>query len=68
MSLAFVWELFGPLVGAPAWLLGLSPFHHIGLIPAQPFRAAAAVVMLAVAALAAAAALWAFGRRDLTGA
>ena len=67
-SLAFVWELFGPLVGAPAWSLGLSPFHHIGLIPAEPFRATAAVVMLAIAAGAALAALWAFGRRDLTGA
>jgi ABC-2 type transport system permease protein len=67
-SLAFVWELFGPLVGAPAWSLALSPFHHIGLIPAEPFRATAAVVMLAIAAVAASAALWAFGRRDLTGA
>ncbi len=67
-SLAFVWELFAPLVGAPAWSLGLSPFHHIGLIPAEPFRTTAAVVMLAIAAVAASAALWAFGRRDLTGA
>ena len=67
-ALAFVWELFGPIVGAPAWSLALSPFHHIGLIPATPFRATAAVVMLAIAAAAASAALWAFGRRDLTGA
>ncbi len=67
-TLAFVWELFAPLVGAPAWSLELSPFHHIGLIPAEPFRATAAVVMLAIGACAAAAALWAFGRRDLTGA
>jgi ABC-2 type transport system permease protein len=67
-SLAFVWELFAGLVGAPAWTLSLSPFHHIGLIPAEPFRAGAAAVMLAIAAGAAAAALWAFGRRDLTGA
>ncbi|MGZ4438796.1 MAG: polyketide antibiotic transporter [Gaiellaceae bacterium] len=67
-SLAFVWELFAGLVGAPEWSLALSPFHHIGLVPAEPFRATAAVVMLAIAAGAAAAALWAFGRRDLTGA
>ncbi len=67
-ALAFVWELFGPIVGAPSWVVGLSPFHHIGLIPATPFRATAAVAMLAIAAGAALAALWAFGRRDLTGA
>ena len=67
-ALAFVWELFAGLVGAPSWSLGLSPFHHIGLIPAEPFRATAAVVMVAIAAGAALAALWAFGRRDLTGA
>ncbi len=67
-SLAFVWELFAGLVGAPAWALGLSPFHHIGLIPAAPFRPGAAAAMLAIAAVTAAVALWAFGRRDLTGA
>ena len=67
-SVAFVWELFAGLVGAPAWALELSPFHHIGLIPAAPFRAGAAAAMLAIAAVTAAAALWAFGRRDLTGA
>jgi ABC-2 type transport system permease protein len=67
-SLAFVWELFGPLAGAPAWALGISPFHHIGLIPAEPFRATAAAIMLVLAVAAALASLWAFGRRDLTGA
>ena len=67
-SLAFVWELFAGLVGAPEWSLALSPFHHIGLIPAEPFRPTAAIVMLAIAAGTSAAALWAFGRRDLTGA
>jgi ABC-2 type transport system permease protein len=40
--LSFVWELFGALLGAPHWLLELTPFKHIGLVPAQPFRAAAA--------------------------
>ena len=66
-SLAFVWELFGAIVGAPSWTLNLSPFHHIGLVPAQPFRPAAAAVMLAVAAASAVAALAVFERRDLTG-
>src|ERR1700733_13210309 len=42
VSLAFVWDLFGSLLSAPAWLLGLSPFNHVGLVPAQPFRLNAA--------------------------
>lgn len=68
VAVAFVWELVGALVDAPAWALGLSPFHHIGLVPAQPFRATAAVAMLAIAGAAALAATWAFHRRDLRGA
>jgi ABC-2 type transport system permease protein len=67
-SLAFLWELFGALLGAPAWTLDLSPFHHIGLVPAQPFEGTAAAAMLAIAALAAVAAVRVFERRDLVGA
>ena len=65
VAVAFVWELFGSLLGAPAWLLGLSPFHQLALVPAQPFKATAAVIMLALAASAAGLALVAFDRRDL---
>jgi len=68
VTIAFVWQLFGALLGAPHWLLDLSPFQHVGLVPAQPFRATAAAVMLALAAVAALAALTAFRRRDLAGA
>jgi ABC-2 type transport system permease protein len=68
VSVAFAWELLGALLGAPGWTLGLSPFHHVGLVPAQPFQAIAALVMLAAAAAAAASATWAFRRRDLSGA
>jgi len=65
VSVAFVWNLFGAVLGAPGWTLGLSPFHHIGLVPSQPFKAVAAVVMLAIAAVAMAAGIAAFSRRDL---
>ena len=68
VAVAFVWQLFGALLGAPQWLLDLSPFQHVGLVPAQSFRAGAAVAMLAIAAAAGVAALWAFRRRDLAGA
>ena len=43
----------------------MTPFAHIGLVPAEPFRATAAVVMIGIGLLAAAAALAVFRRRDL---
>jgi ABC-2 type transport system permease protein len=67
VAASFVWELFGSLLGAPRWIVELSPFHHVGLVPAQSLRAGDAAVMLAVAVLACAGSLWAFRRRDLIG-
>ena len=67
VSLAFVWQLFGAALGVPAWLLGVSPFHHVALVPAQPFKGLAAAIMVALAAAAYAAAFAVFARRDLTG-
>jgi ABC-2 type transport system permease protein len=67
VSVAFVWQLFGSLLGAPMWLLGLSPFHHVALVPAQPFKGLEAGIMLALAAAGALAAIVLFQRRDLTG-
>jgi ABC-2 type transport system permease protein len=66
-TVAFVWELFGALLGAPAWTLDLSPFHHVGLVPAQSFKAGAAAAMVGIALAACAASLLIFERRDLTG-
>lgn len=64
----FVWELFGAVLGAPDATLALSPFHEIGLVPVRPFKATAAVLMLAGASAAVLAALALFRRRDVTGA
>lgn len=66
--LTFLWQAVGALLGAPGWLVGLTPFAHIGLVPAEPFQAAAAVVMIGIGVAAAAAALAVFRRRDLLGA
>ena len=68
VGVAFSWEVFGALLDAPEWLLAVSPFHDVGLVPGEPFEAAAAAIMLGLAALAAAAAVWIFERRDLAGA
>ena len=67
LTIAFLWDLVGSLLSVPRWLVELTPFRHIGLVPAQPFRAGDAAVMLAIAAACALAAVWAFARRDLTG-
>jgi polyether ionophore transport system permease protein len=64
---AFMWETVGALLGAPRFLLALSPFHDLALVPAAPFRLVAAAIMLTLAALAAAVAVYEFGRRDLPG-
>ena len=68
VAVTFLWQLVGSLLGAPAWLVGLTPFAHVGLVPAQSFRAGAAALMLAIGAAAALAAIRVFRRRDLLGA
>jgi ABC-2 type transport system permease protein len=68
LTVAFLWDLVGSLLGVPKWLVELTPFTHIGLVPAQPFRIGDAAIMLAIAGACALAAAWVFARRDLTGA
>jgi ABC-2 type transport system permease protein len=67
VTVAFLWDLFGSLLSVPHWLVQATPFAHVGLVPAQPFRAGAAVIMIGIAVAAALAAMWIFQRRDLTG-
>ena len=40
VTVAFLWDLVGSLLGVPRWLVELTPFAHVGLVPAQPFRGA----------------------------
>jgi ABC-2 type transport system permease protein len=68
VTVAFLWYLVGALVGVPKWLVEATPFAHIGFVPAQPFRAVAAVVMVAIGVLAIGVAMALFRRRDLVGA
>jgi ABC-2 type transport system permease protein len=67
VTVAFLWDLIGALLGAPRWLVHLTPFAHIGLVPARPFQAGGAAAMLAIAAATGLAAIWVFTRRDLAG-
>lgn len=56
---------FGPLMGFPGWLQGISPFHHVALVPAQDFRWGGFLGVLLVALLGGVAALGLFRRRDV---
>jgi ABC-2 type transport system permease protein len=67
VGVAFLWYMIGELLEAPGWLLGLSPFNQVGLVPAEEFRAGPAAVMLAIGIAAAVGALWRFRSRDLVG-
>ena len=33
LTVSFVWQLVGSLLGAPTWLLDVTPFAHVGAIP-----------------------------------
>lgn len=67
VTVAFVWQLVGSLLAPPRWLLDITPFAHVGLLPEQPFRAAAAAIMVGLGIAAALAALVAFRQRDIVG-
>jgi ABC-2 type transport system permease protein len=68
VAVTFLWQTVGALLGAPSWLVDLTPFAHVALVPTQPFRAGAAAAMIAIGAGASLTALAAFRRRDLLGA
>jgi ABC-2 type transport system permease protein len=66
LALALVVGQLGTLLDLPQWVLNISPFTHVPLVPADPF-AATPVVWLSVAALALGAlGFAAFRRRDLS--
>jgi ABC-2 type transport system permease protein len=67
LAVAYLWELVGALTGAPRWALDITPFAHVGLVPAEPFRAVSALIMIAIGAVAGGMALELFRRRDLVG-
>ena len=64
---AFLWQLFGSLLGVPKWLVDATPFAHVGMIPLSPSGPARARDGRDRSACAAAA-VARFERRDLLGA
>ena len=65
VSATFLWYLVGSVLGIPKWIIDLTPFRHIGLVPVQTFQAAAAGIMVAIGLAAAAMAIAVLRHRDL---
>lgn len=61
----YVVELIGPALEWPSWVMNLSPFHHLALVPAESFLVIPALALVSLAVLAAAIGVVAFDRRDL---
>ena len=62
---AVVVLLFGQVLQIPEWLQDVSPFHHLALVPAEDFRWAPFLALLAVAAVLSGAGQLLFRRRDI---
>jgi ABC-2 type transport system permease protein len=65
LTFCFVVMFFGELFRFPEWVVELSPFSHMPLMPAQPFDVTPVLVLLAITVLVGWAGLSALRRRDL---
>lgn len=65
LAVCLVVGLFGELLQLPAPLRGLSPFHHLPLVPVEPVTAAPLALLVALAVALAAVGLRGLRRRDL---
>jgi ABC-2 type transport system permease protein len=68
VAIAFLWYLFGSLVGVPKWVVDATPFAHVAAVPVQSFHTGPAAIMIASGLLAAGAGVAWFERRDVLGA
>ncbi len=65
LVVAYLMTFLGPALHLSDWMLDLSPFHHLALVPAQPLAWVSTLVSLAVAAGLVVAGSTAFAARDL---
>jgi ABC-2 type transport system permease protein len=65
LAACYLAAFLGPLLGLPDWVMDLSPFTHVPLLPAASFDAVPLLVLTAVAAGFVAVGLVAFRRRNV---
>jgi ABC-2 type transport system permease protein len=65
LALSLVFGQLGAALDLPSWVLNVSPFTHVPMVPAEELRLLPVVVLLAVAAVTTAAGFARFRRRDL---
>ena len=58
-------DLIGPALSWPAWVVDVSPYHHLALVPAEPASWGPLLVILAIGIAAGTTGLLAYARRDL---
>jgi ABC-2 type transport system permease protein len=64
----YVLSVLGPALDWPSWVVDVSPFTHLAYVPAEPFAATSAAVMVLIGGCMAAGGVAAFSLRDLKGA
>ncbi len=65
VAVAFVITMFAALLDLPQWIVDLSPFEHVPLLPAQGFAWTPIVALLAVAAALGGAGVAGLRHRDI---
>ena len=63
----YIVTLLGPALSWPAWVLDVSPFTHLALVPAVPWAATSGLVMTCLGLVLLSVGLLAFSRRDVIG-
>jgi ABC-2 type transport system permease protein len=65
LAACFLLAYLGPLLSLPDWVIDISPFSHVPLLPAADPAIAPLIVLTAIAAALTAVGLAAFRRRDV---
>ena len=61
----YILSFLGPILDLPDWVMSLSPFEHLALVPVAPANWGAAATMAVIAIAAALGGFAGYGRRDL---
>jgi ABC-2 type transport system permease protein len=65
LAACYLAAFLGPLLGLPSWVMDLSPYSHVPLLPAAAFDAVPLVALTAVAVALVVAGLAGFRRRNV---